>query len=420
MSADHVAFLLQDIASALPPWLLLGGACIGHAFLMTTGLNVLYAWPLPHKLLKVTRKIDIVAVFLGPALFLYAMDSFGSQKLSWESGSLRLYLAPYVVLCWMAGFAAAPIAQVRYWLRQRAPQVVRSGTEIVDVARELGFKPVGRSKKRALALLPGNQVFQVDFHELTLALPRLPPEWDGLSILHLTDLHLCGTPDRAFYQFVFDRCLQAGVPDLVALTGDVVDSSWHHRWVTPLLGRLRWNIAGFAILGNHDSWRDVKVIRRRLARAGLDVLGNSWKQIDVRGRPMIVIGHEGPWFRPVPDLEGCPDNVFRLCLSHTPDNVAWARRRNVDLVLAGHVHGGQIRLPVIGSIFVPSRYSRRYDCGTFWEAPTVMHVSRGLAGQHPLRYCCRPEVTRIVLRSPFALASDSRRNENQQTVAPTR
>jgi predicted MPP superfamily phosphohydrolase len=88
-----------------------------------------------------------------------------------------------------------------------------------------------------------------------------------------------------------------------------------------------------------------------------------------------------------------------LCLSHTPDNIAWARQHRIDLVLAGHVHGGQIRLPLIGSIFVPSKYSRRYDGGTFHEPPTVMHVSRGLAGEHALRYNCRPEVTLVVLRN---------------------
>jgi predicted MPP superfamily phosphohydrolase len=76
----------------------------------------------------------------------------------------------------------------------------------------------------------------------------------------------------------------------------------------------------------------------------------------------------------------------------------WARRHQIDLMLAGHNHGGQIRLPLIGSILVPSRFSRRYDCGTFFEPPTLLHVSRGLGGQHPLRYNCRPEVTRITLR----------------------
>jgi predicted MPP superfamily phosphohydrolase len=229
-------------------------------------------------------------------------------------------------------------------------------------------------------------------------LPQLPSDWDGLSILHLSDLHFCGTPDRVFFQRVLDRCLAPGVPDLIAITGDIVDSPKHHRWVVPLLGRLRWRIAGFAILGNHDSWQDPRLIRRRLRKVGYHVLGNSWEQIDVRGQPMVVIGNEFPWFTPEADLSKCPADVFRLCLSHTPDRIRWARRHRVDLMLAGHVHGGQIRLPPIGSIFVPSRYSRRYDGGTYFEPPTLMHVSRGLAGQHPLRFNCRPEVTRLILK----------------------
>ena len=55
-------------------------------------------------------------------------------------------------------------------------------------------------------------------------------------------------------------------------------------------------------------------------------------------------------------------------------------------MLSGHVHGGQIRLPLIGSMLVPSRYGRRYDCGVFDEPPTLLHVSRGLGGEHPLRF----------------------------------
>src|SRR5207247_1037312 len=177
------------------------------------------------------------------------------------------------------------------------------------------------------------------------------------------------------------EALKDAVPDLVALTGDVVDSSWHHRWIMPVLGRLRWNSAAIAILGNHDSWRDDKVIRRRLARLGMHVLGNGWQMLEVRGQLMVIAGHEGPWFVPPPDLSACPTGFFRLLLSHTPDNLPWARRQRMDLMLAGHVHGGQIRFPLIGATFVPSRYSRRYDCGTFFARPTLMHVSRGVAGQ---------------------------------------
>jgi uncharacterized protein len=398
MTAEALKQYLEIVSLSIPPLLLLFGACVGHGFLMIVGLNVLYAHPLPHRLLKYTRKVDLLVIFAGPLVFAYALDLFGTQRLSWERDELRFYLSPYVVFCCVVGLTVAPIAEICYLLRRTAPHLIAQRSEIVDVARELGFAPAGKGKDAAACRLPFNRVFQVELTEKTLALPQLPAAWDGLTILHLTDLHLCGTPDRVFYHTVVERCMQAGVPDLIALTGDIVDSDWHHRWIVSVLGRLRCNIAAYGILGNHDSWRDVSQIRRRLRRIGMHVLANTWETLDVRGEPMTVIGHEGPWFQPAPDLAGVPDNVFRLCLSHTPDNITWARRHHIDLVLAGHVHGGQIRLPLLGSVFVPSRFSRQYDCGTFWRPPTVMHVGRGLAGQHPLRFFCNPEVTRITLR----------------------
>ena len=74
MTAEHLVAFLQALAVSVPPWLLWLGACVGHGFLMTTGLNVLYAWPLPHSVLRVTRKVDILVILSGPALFVYALD----------------------------------------------------------------------------------------------------------------------------------------------------------------------------------------------------------------------------------------------------------------------------------------------------------------------------------------------------------
>ena len=398
MTPEMLAAYLQSLADALPWWALYLGAIVGHGYLFIVALNVFYGWPWPHELMKYTRKVDLLFVVLGgPVIFGFALDIFDTGQLSWDAG-WRSYLAGYTVLCWLVGFGIAPIIEIFYLLRPTAPQLVKETSDSVDVAKELGYAPLGHGKDARMCSLPFNQCFQVEFTQKTLVLPQIPEAWDGLTILHLTDLHFCGSPDRVFYEYVMDRCMKDGVPDLLLLTGDVVDSEWHHRWIVPVLGKLRWNVGAFAILGNHDYWQDVSLIRRRLRRVGMTVLGNSWQQIDVRGEPMIVVGHEGPWFTPIPDLTQCPAGIFRLCLSHAPDNIGWARAHRMDLVLAGHVHGGQIRPPVLGSVFVPSRYSRKYDCGTFYEAPTVMHVGRGLAGQHPLRYFCKPEVTRIILR----------------------
>jgi len=413
MNPEMLAAYLQSVADSIPWWLLLLGACVGHGFLFIVALNVFYAWPLPHELMRYTRKVDVFIILCGPMMFATAVDVFDTQRLIWDIGHWRAYLSGYTVLCWIVGCGIAPICEILYLLRQPAPQLVNETAETVDVEKELGYAPCGNTKESVACSLPWNQCFQVEFTEKTLELPQIPDAWDGLTILHLTDLHLCGTPDRAFFHFVMERCMAQGVPDMIALTGDVVDSEWHHRWIVPVLGKLRWNVGAFAILGNHDSWRDVTLIRRRLRRVGMTVLGGpplfpgaaipgnfgtGWQMIDVRGEPMIVIGHEGPWLDPLPDLGNCPDKIFRLCLSHTPDNISWARENHIDLMLAGHVHGGQIRIPVLGSVFVPSRYSRRFDCGTFFLDPTIMHVGRGLSGQHPLRFFCKPEVTRIILR----------------------
>ena len=187
-------------------------------------------------------------------------------------------------------------------------------------------------------------------------------------------------------------------------SGDYLDSDRHHEWIGGLLGRLHAKEAKLAILGNHDRYHDPDGIRAELAEAGYMVLGNSWQEIAIRGVPCVAVGHEGPWFSPPPDLKGAPATPFRLCLSHTPDNFYWAQANNIGLMFCGHVHGGAIRVPVIGSIFVPSIYGRRFDQGVFEENGTVMAVNRGVSGKEPIRIRCHPQVYRVTLTA----ASNSR------------
>jgi predicted MPP superfamily phosphohydrolase len=389
---------VPDFLPILLAALLFATATTGHFCLVIWNHNRWYAGPLSPRVTDAVQVTHGLLALAGPVVFwwIYGFD-LGAAFRDLHSNPWHLIGAGYLVLCWVLALLVFPALTLRRWLAGRPLALLSNHTCTVDIAAELGYRPAGDGTYRLLSRLPGNECFQVDFAEKTLCLPGLPAEWDGLSILHLSDLHFCGTPDRRFYQQVMEHCA-AWEPDLLAMTGDVLDSDRHLRWIVPVLGRLRWRLAAFAILGNHDLHYDPPLIRRRLRRLGMQVLDNSWMQVEVHGRPMVVIGHEGPWFLPGPDLSGCPSDVFRLCLSHTPDNIRWARRHDIDLMLSGHNHGGQIRFPLIGSVVVPSRYGRRYDGGTFEESPTLLHVVRGLGGEHPLRYNCRPEVAKLVLR----------------------
>jgi predicted MPP superfamily phosphohydrolase len=386
---------------------LFAAACLGHLVLMTGSHNWFYGQNLSKRFGDLVHIVHALFVLAFPiALFLLWGEPLEELFFPSQMWSFLAPLSAYLWVCVLAGVVWLPAITVYRLCRREPVSEVRS--EIVDVARQLGQRPVGEGHHAFLARLPRVQVFHIEYAERTLLLSRLPAAWEGLTILHLTDLHFHGTPDRSYYRVVLDRCAE-WMPDIVAITGDVADSGIHHRWIVPLLGRLRWRIACFAILGNHDHRHDVAVIRRRLRRLGMKVLENNWMQVDIRGEPLVAIGHEGPWLKPEPELSACPKEPFRLCLSHTPDNIRWARRQGIDLMLAGHVHGGQIRFPVIGSMLVPSVHGRRYDCGTFNEPPTIMHVSRGISGEHPVRYNCLPEVTLITLCCPRQVSDAAQR-----------
>jgi predicted MPP superfamily phosphohydrolase len=129
-----------------------------------------------------------------------------------------------------------------------------------------------------------------------------------------------------------------------------------------------------------------------------DVAGRS-VGLEHRGYQLEIAGTELPWMGEHPVFGSKADGTFRLLLSHTPDNIDTAVGQDVDLVLAGHNHGGQVCLPLIGPVYSPSRYGIRYAAGDFQVDSTLMIVSRGLSGRQPLRYRCRPELARIVLRA---------------------
>jgi hypothetical protein len=137
-----------------------------------------------------------------------------------------------------------------------------------------------------------------------------------------------------------------------------------------------------------------------MAAAGLTNLGGRSEGLTINGVELWLAGTELPWFGAAPPLPPLspPHSAFRILLSHTPDQLPWAQANGFDLMLAGHNHGGQIRLPYLGALISPSRYGWRYAGGLYHEPPTLLHVSRGIAGVHPIRLNCPPELALLILK----------------------
>ncbi len=392
---------LRDLV--IPTVLLLCAfAWVGHACFWTFWLNHFYGRPITKKFLKPWRLFTGVVIASAP-LILASAFRMDFINYDWElvNGLWGRFVLAYTALvCLPLGLIIFPIITIARQLRRNPRSVLRESTRTLDLWPELGEKLVGEGKWHKLTKLPGNGVFRVDFTDLTLAPRDLPPEWDDLTILLLSDLHFHGSPSQAFFHRVIDEIEREGPADLVVLAGDYVDTDTHHEWIAPILGRLKWKEHAFAILGNHDDYHDAQLVRDGLANAGFRVLSSRPEGVTIRGRPCVVVGHEGPWFPPPqPVWKDFPPDVFKLCVSHTPDNFYWGQENRINLMLCGHVHGGQIRVPVVGSIFVPSVYSRRFDMGVFEENGTLMVIGRGLSGKEPLRFRCNPQVIRITLKS---------------------
>ena len=168
----------------------------------------------------------------------------------------------------------------------------------------------------------------------------------------------------------------------------------------PHPGSITEPLGAFFVLGNHDKRvSDIPGLRDTLRQCGLTDLASP-REIQFGGHRIALIGNELPWFGPAGEYasDQLSDDTFRILLAHSPDQLRWARMRQVDLMLAGHTHGGQIRFPLIGPVVSPSLYGIKYACGIFYEAPTLMHVSRGLSGLDPIRINCAPELAKLTLR----------------------
>jgi len=367
---------------------------IGNAELLVTLINRTHALPVNESVLRHLRHLHDLLIPLFPVCLIVLIE-FSTTGLTWKL--LPLPLQIWFGIC-LVGFAFFCSSVVRYWNQRPPKQQTEVTSQITDVAYLLGTPPIADGPFRSMTRIPFNECFQVEWTTRTFELDRLPPEWDGLSILHLTDLHMIGTIKESFFRTLTDQAASLDV-DLIALTGDLIDKPECIEWLPETLGRLHAPLGQYFILGNHEWYLDSAAIRQAMTRLGWRDLSGELQILDVAGRPLAIGGTERPWMGKHPAFGSLPDGVFRLMLSHTPDNLSWARRQRVDLMLTGHNHGGQVVLPGIGPVYSPSLHGCRFAGGVFWQDPTLLFVSRGVSGRHPLRIGARPEISHIVLKS---------------------
>lgn len=384
---------------------------IGHAELVVTVLNRLHGFRLSCATLQRLRNLHDVLLPGAPLAMIAFVGLSGPRLL----GGGRWSDVPIGWMVWFAlcavGLIGMACSAVRWWLRTPPGYQTGNHSRVVDVAAWLGRRPIGAGPLGFLTRVPGNEIFQVEVAEKTFVLPRLPRAWDGVSILHLSDLHFFGAVSREFFEHVVEIAgdLRA---DLAVFTGDLLDRQELTAWLPTTLGRIRAPLGQYFVLGNHDWFLDPDATRRAMIGIGWTDAAGRTLTVEHDGRALEIGGTELPWMGVHPRFEAdawrgtdaAPNSEgarhLRLLLSHTPDQIEWARQQGVDVMLAGHNHGGQVVLPVIGPVYSPSLYGTRYAAGSFWRPPTLLHVSRGISGRHPLRWNCRPEIVKLILRCP--------------------
>ena len=236
----------------------------------------------------------------------------------------------------------------------------------------------------------------------TIAINDLPDAFDGFRICQITDVHHGPFTGLGFIKEVVEKVNSLN-PGLVVLTGDYVDHS--SKYIVPAVSalcRLKSSNGVLAVLGNHDHWMDANLTQEVFNRYNVPVITNSHKLIEIKDKAICVAG-VGDLMEDSQDLKaafyGLPADIPRILLSHNPDYAeSMPASERVDLVLAGHTHGGQVRMPFSIAPITMSRYGQKYAGGLVRSASRQVYVSRGIGVVGiPVRFNCPPEITIITL-----------------------
>ena len=246
----------------------------------------------------------------------------------------------------------------------------------------------------------------------TISSRELPDAFDGYRIAQVSDLH--NAEFGGGNQRLLDM-LREAEPDMIAITGDLIDSRKTNIAVAMAFAEKAVRIAPcYYVSGNHEARvSEYLELKAGLEAAGVTVLDDARVEIEIYGKIITVIGVNDPSFhadyltsnaavmdRKLSELSS-EDAGFTILLSHRPELFDTYVAHDMDLVLAGHAHGGQFRLPLIGGLIAPNQgLFPKYDDGLYSEGNTNMIVSRGLGNSIiPFRFNNRPEVVLLELKS---------------------
>jgi len=283
------------------------------------------------------------------------------------------------------------------------------------------FKQMTR-KKKILCVLAGMILILIlwtawgntalELNTYTIHSRELPDAFDGYRIAQVSDLHNAefGAGNQRLLEM-----LREAEPDMIAITGDLIDSRRTDLAVALAFAEEAVQIAPcYYVSGNHEARvSEYQELKAGLAAVGVAVLDDAQVKIEVSGESITVIGVNDPSFS-ADYLSGdaavidqklselvAEDPGFTLLLSHRPELFDIYVAHDMDLVLTGHAHGGQFRLPLIGGLVAPNQgLFPKYDAGLYSEGNTNMIVSRGIGNSIiPVRFNNRPEVVLIELES---------------------
>lgn len=255
----------------------------------------------------------------------------------------------------------------------------------------------------------GNKALELNTYKISS--DRLPESFDGYRIAHVSDLHNeeFGENNEKLLEMI-----RSAKPDMIAITGDLIDSSRTDIQVAIDFAKQVVEIAPtYYVTGNHEQRiSEYEKLETGLKAAGVVVLRNEKVQLEEAGEFITLIGVDDPSYetdylfgdsasvlnKHLGELASEEDS-YRILLSHRPELFEVYVENDMNLVLSGHAHGGQVRLPFVGGLAAPNQgLFPKYDSGLYTEDDTNMIVSRGIGNSLiPIRFNNRPEVILIEL-----------------------